>query len=98
VAAGLAKRCEVQIAYAIGVAEPVSVMVDTFETGVVEEEKISRAIREVFDLRPAGIIKALSLLRPVYRSTASYGHFGRDEAGFTWEKTDKIEQLAKAVQ
>lgn len=98
VAAGLAKRCEVQLAYAIGVAEPVSVMVDTFGTGVIPEDKISRAIREVFELKPAGIIKTLNLLRPIYQKTAAFGHFGRTEDEFSWEKTDKGEQLARAVR
>jgi S-adenosylmethionine synthetase len=98
IAAGLAKRCEVQVAYAIGIAEPVSVMVDTFDTGVVPEDKISRGIREIFDLRPAEIIKTLKLLRPIYQTTAAYGHFGREEPDFTWEATDKTELLRKAVQ
>ena len=98
VASGLAKKCEVQIAYAIGVADPVSVMVDTFGTGVVSEDKISRAIKEVFDLKPAGIIKTLGLLRPIYKITASYGHFGRIEPGFTWEKIDKVEHLIRAAE
>ncbi len=98
VAAGLAKKCEVQIAYAIGIAEPVSIMVDTFDTGVVSDDKISKAIREVFELKPAGVIKALNLLRPIYQKTAAYGHFGRDEQEFTWERTDKVEQLRCAVE
>lgn len=98
VAAGLAKKCEVQLAYAIGVAEPVSVMVDTFGTGVVPEDKISTAVREVFELKPAGIIKTLNLLRPIYQKTAAYGHFGRNDKDFSWENTDKIDQLKKAVR
>lgn len=98
IAAGLAMKCEVQVAYAIGIAEPVSVMVDTFNTGLVPEDKISRGIREIFDLRPAEIIKALRLLRPIYQKTAAYGHFGREEKDFTWEATDKTELLRKAVQ
>jgi S-adenosylmethionine synthetase len=98
IAARLAKRCEVQLAYAIGVAEPVSIMVDTFGTGIVPEDKISKAIREVFDLRPAGIIKALDLLRPIYQKTAAYGHFGRDEGEFTWERTDQVQKLQSAVE
>jgi S-adenosylmethionine synthetase len=98
VAAGLAKKCEVQLAYAIGVAEPVSIMVDTFGTGVVPDDKISKAIREVFELKPAGVIKALNLLRPIYQKTAAYGHFGRDEQEFTWERTDKTEKLQSAVE
>jgi S-adenosylmethionine synthetase len=95
VAAGLAERCEIQLAYAIGVPFPVSVMVETFGTSAVDEEAISKAIREVFDLTPAGIIRTLDLKRPIYRATAAYGHFGRD--GFSWEKTDKIEALKKAI-
>ncbi len=97
VAAGIAKRCEVQIAYAIGIAEPVSIMVDTFDTGVVPDDKISKAIREVFELKPAEVIKSLNLLRPIYQKTAAYGHFGREEQEFTWERTDKVEQLRSAV-
>jgi S-adenosylmethionine synthetase len=97
VAAGLAKRCEVQVAYAIGVAEPVSVMVDTFGTAVVEEAKIARAVREVFALTPKAIIEGLDLLRPIYEKTAAYGHFGRTEKSFTWERTDKKEALADAA-
>ncbi|MDR2541901.1 MAG: methionine adenosyltransferase [Treponema sp.] len=96
VAAKLADRCEIQLAYAIGVPYPVSVMVDTFGTSKIEESKIEKAISKVFDLSPAGIIKALELRRPIYLKTASYGHFGRSE--FTWEKTDKIEELKKAIQ
>jgi S-adenosylmethionine synthetase len=97
VAAGLTKECEVQLAYAIGIPEPVSIMVETFGTSVVPEEKISNAIREVFDLCPSGIISALELLRPIYRETAAYGHFGRFGSGFTWEKTDRVNDLLKAV-
>lgn len=95
VAAGLAKRVEVQLAYAIGVAEPVSVMVDTFGTGAVSEAKLVELIRKHFKLTPRGIIESLDLLRPIYRKTAAYGHFGRKEAGFTWEKTDKAATLRK---
>ena len=91
VAAGLAERCEVQVSYAIGVAQPTSVTVETFGTNKVPEEKIVAAVRESFDLRPYGIIKMLDLLRPIYRKTAAYGHFGRPE--FSWEKTDKVEAL-----
>jgi S-adenosylmethionine synthetase len=94
VAAGLASRCEVQVAYAIGVADPVSVMVDTFGTGVVAEEKIAAAIRKCFSLKPREITAGLDLLRPIYEKTAAYGHFGRSEKSFTWERTDKAEQLA----
>jgi S-adenosylmethionine synthetase len=93
VAAGLADKCEVQVAYAIGVAEPVSIMVDTFGTGKTPEEEIEARVRKVFDMKPAGIIKTLDLKRPVYRKTAAYGHFGRSEQGFTWEKTDKVSLL-----
>ncbi len=97
VAAGLARRCEVQLAYAIGVAEPVSVMVDTFGTGTKSEADISRAVRHVFGLRPAEIIEQLDLLRPIYGKTAAYGHFGRNEKEFTWERTDRAEALAAAT-
>lgn len=96
VAAGLAERCEVQLAYAIGVPYPVSIMVDTFGTGQVEDFAISEAVKEVFDCTPAGIIKTLDLKKPIYQATAAYGHFGRSE--FSWEKTDKIEQLKKAIK
>jgi S-adenosylmethionine synthetase len=95
VAAKLAERCEVELAYAIGVPFPVSVMVDTFGTAKIPEQQIESAIKEVFDLTPAGIIEALDLLRPIYRKTASYGHFGRSE--FPWEKTDKTADLKKAI-
>jgi S-adenosylmethionine synthetase len=97
VAAGLARRCEVQVAYAIGVAEPVSVMVDTFGTGSIEEDRIAAAIREVFELTPRAIIVQLDLLRPIYEKTAAYGHFGRSEKEFTWERTDKKDALRDAV-
>jgi S-adenosylmethionine synthetase len=97
VAAGLARRCEVQVAYAIGVAQPVSVYVDTFGTGTVAEDKIAAAVREVFDLTPRGIIEGLDLLRPIYEKTAAYGHFGRSEKEFTWERTDKKDALRDAV-
>jgi S-adenosylmethionine synthetase len=90
VAAGLADRCELQLAYAIGVAEPVSVQVETFGTGQADEGKISKAIREIFALTPRGIIESLDLLRPIYRKTAAYGHFGRSEPEFTWERTDQV--------
>jgi len=112
VAAKLAKRCETQVAYAIGVADPVSVMVDTFGTGVVPDEALEDAVREVFDLQPRGIIEALSLRNPIYRSTAAYGHFGRtperrrfvdpdvtkDVEWFTWERLNRVEDLRLAVQ
>ncbi len=94
VAAGLANKCEVQVAYAIGVAEPVSIMIDTFGTGKVEEEEIEARVRKTFDMRPAGIVKTLDLKRPIYRKTAAYGHFGRNEPGFTWELTDKAQLLS----
>ena len=93
VAAGLADKCEVQIAYAIGVAQPVSLMVNTFGTGKIEEDHIEALVRRHFDLRPKGIIQTLDLLRPIYGKTAAYGHFGRDEPEFTWEATDKAAQL-----
>jgi S-adenosylmethionine synthetase len=93
VASGLASKCELQFAYAIGVAEPVSVMVDTFGTAVVSQEKIERLVRKTFDLRPARIIRNLDLLRPIYRKTAALGHFGREIPEFTWEKTDKARAL-----
>lgn len=98
VAAGLANECEVQIAYAIGVAEPISVMVDTFGTEKISPEKIIELIRENFRMKPADIIKALNLLRPIYRKTAANGHFGRNEPEFTWERTDKAEVLKKAAK
>ena len=97
VAAGLAAKCELQLAYAIGVAEPVSVMVDTFGTAAVSPERIERAVRETFDLRPAKIIGALRLLRPIYRKTAALGHFGRELPEFTWERTDKGKALRKSA-
>jgi len=89
VASGLASKCEVQLAYAIGVADPVSIMVDTFNTGKISEEKIETQVREIFDTRPVGIIETLNLKRPIYKKTAAYGHFGRNEPSFTWERTDK---------
>ena len=95
VAAGLAKRCEIQVSYAIGVAKPVSVSVNTFGTGVICDEKIAAAVNEVFDLRPYGLIKMLDLIRPIYKETAAYGHFGRDN--FPWEKTDKVDALKAAL-
>ncbi|MBQ1279269.1 MAG: methionine adenosyltransferase [Acutalibacteraceae bacterium] len=97
VAAGLARKCEVQLAYAIGVAKPVSVMVDTFGTGVCADGVIADAVNTVFDLRPAAIIDKLELRRPIYRKTSNYGHLGREDADFTWEKTDKVQALKKAV-
>ncbi|MGM9525220.1 MAG: methionine adenosyltransferase [Peptococcaceae bacterium] len=97
VAAGLADRCEVQLAYAIGVAYPVSILVDTFGTNKVAEEKIVKAVQENFDLRPAGIIRELDLRRPIYKQTAAYGHFGRTDLDLPWEKLDKVEALKKSV-
>jgi len=97
VAAGLATKAEVQLAYAIGVAEPVSVMVDSFGTATIDEEKITQLVRENFKLTPKGIIEALDLRRPVYKPTAAYGHFGRSGPGFTWEKTDRADALRKAA-
>ena len=97
VAAGLATRCEVQVAYAIGKAQPVGVFVETFGTGIVSDEKIKQAILKVFDLRPAAIIRDLDLKRPIYRKTAAYGHFGREDKDFTWEKTDRAEALKSAI-
>ncbi|QQR90789.1 MAG: methionine adenosyltransferase [Myxococcales bacterium] len=97
VAAGLARRCEVQVAYAIGVAKPVGVYVSTFGTGVVDDEKIAKTVSKIFDFRPKAIIDTLDLLRPIYRATAAYGHFGRNEKGFTWEQTDRADELAKLL-
>jgi S-adenosylmethionine synthetase len=98
VASGLAKRAEVQLAYAIGVAEPVSVMVNTFGTGKVEDQRLAELVRDHFSLTPAGMIKSLDLRRPIYRKTAAFGHFGRTEDSFTWEATDKAEALREAAQ
>ena len=98
VAAGLADRCEVQLAYAIGVAEPVSVLVDTFGTGKVEEDKLEKLVRANFSLTPKGIIDSLNLRRPIYKATAAYGHFGREEKNFTWEATDKAAALKAGVE
>jgi S-adenosylmethionine synthetase len=97
VAAGLADNCEIQIAYAIGEPEPVSIMVDTFGTGKVEDLKLTQAIGKTFDLTPDGIIERLHLRRPIYRQTAAYGHFGRDEPDFTWEKTDYVDKIKSAL-
>ena len=98
VAAGLAKKCEVQIAYAIGVARPVSVLIDTFGTSAYDEEKIAEAVNRCFDLRPAAIIDMLDLRRPIYKQLSSYGHLGREDLGVTWEKTDRAELLKKTVE
>lgn len=98
VAAGLAKKCEVQLAYAIGVAHPVSIMVDTFGTATVYEDKIEQAIEKVFDLRPHAIIKQLDLRKPIYKNLAAYGHMGREDLGVSWEKLDKVEELKAAIK
>ena len=98
VAAGLAKKVEVQLAYAIGVAQPVSIRIDTFGTGVVSESRLQNAVRQLFDLRPAGIIQMLDLKRPIYRQTAAYGHMGRTDIDLPWERTDKVAALQAALQ
>ncbi len=98
VAAGLAKRCEIQVSYAIGVAEPTSISVDTFGTGIVSDERLDAIIRDNFDLRPYGILQMLDLIRPIYRQTAAYGHFGRDDIDLSWEKTDKADLLRSAAK
>jgi S-adenosylmethionine synthetase len=98
VAAGLAERCEVQLAYAIGVAEPVSVLVDTFGTGKLPEDTLDKLVRETFQLTPKGIIESLRLRRPIYKKTAAYGHFGRPDPDFTWEATDKAAHLREKAQ
>lgn len=95
VAAGLAKKCEIQLSYAIGVAYPTSIMIDTFGTGKLSDEKLVEIVRENFDLRPAGIIQMLNLRRPIYKQTAAYGHFGRTDIDLPWEKLDKAETLKK---
>ena len=97
VAAGLADRCEIQVSYAIGVSEPTSISIETYGTGKLSDEEITVLVRDNFDLRPRGLIEMLDLRRPIYQPTASYGHFGREEANFTWEKTDKVEALKKAL-
>jgi len=97
VAAGLADRCEIQVSYAIGVAEPTSIRVETFGTGKIDESRLTQLVREHFDLRPRGLVEMLDLLRPIYRNTAAYGHFGREEPEFTWERTDKAELLKGAA-
>lgn len=98
VAAGIAERCEIQVSYAIGVAEPISIFVDTFGTGKIPDHEIIKLVREQFDLRPYGIVKMLDLLQPIYRQTASYGHFGREDLNVSWEKTDKADSLRKAAK
>jgi S-adenosylmethionine synthetase len=97
VAAGFAKKCEIEIAYAIGVAQPVSIYVDTFDTGVIEDERIAEIVMRNFDLRPDAIIDKLDLRRPIYRQVASYGHFGRTDLDLTWEKTDMVSTLQKEL-
>ncbi|MGZ8143134.1 MAG: methionine adenosyltransferase [Methylosarcina sp.] len=97
VAAGLAERCEIQVSYAIGVAEPTSISIDTFGTGKISEDRLVQIVRNIFDLRPKGLISMLGLLKPIYQNTAAYGHFGRNEDSFTWEKTDKVEALIDAA-
>ena len=98
VAAGLARRCQVQLAYAIGVAHPVSVLVETFGTGIVSDERLSAAVQQVFDLRPTAIIRDLDLRRPIYRQLAAYGHMGREELGVRWEQTDRVDALREALR
>jgi S-adenosylmethionine synthetase len=98
VAAGLAERCEIELAYAIGVAHPLSVLVETFGTETVARDRIEAAVTEVFDLRPGAIIRDLDLRRPIYRKTAAYGHFGRDDRDFTWERTNRVDELRSAVE
>jgi S-adenosylmethionine synthetase len=93
VAAGLAERCEVQVAYCIGVAEPVSVMIDTYGTSKIPPDRIAELVHETFSLKPADMIRQLKLLRPIYKKTSCYGHFGRNDPDFTWERTDKAEEL-----
>ena len=95
VAAGLADKCEIQLSYAIGVAQPTSIMVDTFGTGKISDDKLVSIVRENFDLRPAGIIKMLNLRRPIYKQTAAYGHFGRNDLNLPWEALDKVDALKK---
>ena len=97
VAAGLADRCEIQVSYAIGVSEPTSISIDTFGTGRLSDDEISNLVREHFDLRPRGLMEMLDLHRPIYKATAAYGHFGREEESFSWEKTDKVALLKKAL-
>ena len=97
VAAWLADKCEIQVAYSIGIAQPVSIFINTEGTGKIPDEKISEIVREVFDFRPKQIIERLNLKRPIYQKTACYGHFGRNDPDFTWERTDKAEELKKYV-
>ena len=97
VAAGLAEKCEIQVSYAIGVAEPTSISIQTFGTGKISDDKIVELVREHFNLKPRGIVEMLDLLRPIYHKTAAYGHFGREEDEFSWEKTDKADALKAAA-
>jgi len=97
VAAGLAKKCEIQLSYAIGVAHPTSIAVDTFGTGKISDGEIVELVRKHFDLRPTAIIKMLDLRKPIFKQTAAYGHFGRDDLNLPWEKLDKVEELKKAI-
>ncbi len=98
VAAGVAEKLTIQVAYAIGIVEPVSIMVDTHGTSSIDESKVEACVKELFDLSPAGIIKALDLLKPIYKKTAAYGHFGREDMGFSWEKTDRVEEIKKYLE
>jgi S-adenosylmethionine synthetase len=98
VASGAAKRCEVQVAYAIGMAQPISILVETFGTNTIDESKIEQAVRDTFDLRPAAIVRDLDLKRPIYRKTAAYGHFGRLDASFTWEQLSRLDAFKKAAK
>ncbi|MBR5343537.1 MAG: methionine adenosyltransferase domain-containing protein, partial [Oscillospiraceae bacterium] len=98
VAAGLARRCQVQLAYAIGVAHPVSVLVETFGTGTVPDDRLAEAVKRVFDLRPTAIIRDLDLRKPIYRALAAYGHMGREELGVRWEDTDRVDALREALR
>ena len=98
VASGAARRCEVQVAYAIGMAQPVSILVETFGTNKIEETKIEQAVRDTFDLRPAAIVRDLDLKRPIYRKTAAYGHFGRNDPAFTWEQLSRLDAFRKAAK
>ena len=97
VSAGVAERCEVQIAYAIGVAEPVSILVDTKQTGKISQDKLVKLVRDIFPMTPKGIIDHLKLRRPIYKKTAAYGHFGRNDPDFTWEKTDMVEAVKRSA-
>ena len=97
VAAGLAARCEIQVSYAIGVAEPTSISINTFGTGTIDDTRIIELVRDLFDLRPKGIIEMLDLKRPIYRATASYGHFGRTDIDLPWERTDRVDALKAAL-